>query len=1001
MPDSDQSVLLGTSGHQASNETELRYQPVEDGGFQIINGKKSYNRSITIGRNNLANGDIPLFKMHTTTGSGVYSSAVDSCFPLFSREDGAKAKVAPALGTLRLAVPSAAGLQKMDTYPSKTVFRPGYTQYEVSGPKKEWNAAITIAPTLEQHGFVCKVEFDRPMLLEWTYGDLYWSAKETNSNDVGISGCTAELTEKNLPNGVVLVGWDGNGTGTSFESKYGQSVRFSSTHKKKVYYITATWGVTQHNQALADEMMARLDTPAANAWSVERDVLKKAWFDCYIEPALNPGKKFTTLQNNPSVQLTQALEYWDERRSRFQIKTPDPYLNALVNFERCISEYHQMGPGMVLSSFKWLMYSHISVGWYGKMWAGDLAEVKNHMRFLAAMQAEDGFINWVSPSLAAYHAENNTPYWVDHVWWLYCWTGDEKFIRDLWPALKKAVEWECTNNDPDGDGLFQAKYEYWNCDSNGKGPKAATPTSTAWAMHDRAAKMAVVVGDTDAADQYRAMADRIKTKTFEELWSEEQGILGSIGANGVWRGHPQTWEQYKGINNGSIAADKGRRAMRWIESHYGFEGDSGVNMLMNCDWWPIRWSVHWVPTGDTCLAVLAGMKCGDTDLWWPYMETATLSSFRSKTPGVHFSIGNTSGGGGGGVEYIDSDDPFMHTTVRGLFGIEPEIQNDRLYITPAFPSGWETAEITTPQVSYSYQRKGERVVLKIKTPQPLVKVVSLRSGGATVTTPKEMVSTVELKRVQSKEDSMPSSTHEPILTLNNPPEKEPVLSVADKTRLVLMDLSSVYNTTLWELVTKTPFQTDYGSPTTIKGWWHTVPGKMNDGPEVISADNGIDFLLKGRPDSVAGNAGNLLALSSWGQPYPLPAAARVGVGRKVEKVWLLMQNYVSPIKNYIPNGEVILHYDSGKPDLISLIPPYNMDGYFQSFSREGTSVPLGELVWSPGWGTCNKSNCEAQAKSLAIPSDPARVLKEIEIRATVSEGVVGISAITLLPANGE
>ena len=85
MPDSDQSVLLGTSGHQAAKETELRYQPIEDGGFQIMNGKQSYNRSITIGRNNLATGDIPLFKMHTTTGSGVYPSAVDRCFPLFSQ----------------------------------------------------------------------------------------------------------------------------------------------------------------------------------------------------------------------------------------------------------------------------------------------------------------------------------------------------------------------------------------------------------------------------------------------------------------------------------------------------------------------------------------------------------------------------------------------------------------------------------------------------------------------------------------------------------------------------------------------------------------------------------------------------------------------------------------------------------------------------------------------------------------------------------------------------
>jgi hypothetical protein len=39
----------------------------------------------------------------------------------------------------------------------------------------------------------------------------------------------------------------------------------------------------------------------------------------------------------------------------------------------------------------------------------------------------------------------------------------------LWPIVRKAVDGQCRRNGFDGDGLFQGWYEYWNCDSNGKG----------------------------------------------------------------------------------------------------------------------------------------------------------------------------------------------------------------------------------------------------------------------------------------------------------------------------------------------------------------------------------------------------------------------------------------------------------------------------------------------------------------------------------------------------
>ena len=339
--------------------------------------------------------------------------------------------------------------------------------------------------------------------------------------------------------------------------------------------------------------------------------------------------------------------------------------------------------------------------------------------------------------------ENNTPYWVDHVWRHYTWTGDRQFVQDLWPAVKQAVAIQRTRWDPDGDGLFADWYEYWNCDSNGKGPKAAAPSAMNWAMLDRAARMAAVVGDTAAATEYRALADQTRAAVFRELWREEEGRLGSIGADGLWRGHPQTWEEYLAANADLLSPDQSRSAMRWLAAHYGFQPRPGVQLLSCSDWWPITWSVQWVPVGDTLLAALAGLRAGDADLWWPYIRTVVGSAFRSDFPGIGFGISNPGRQRQpGDREDIDAVDPHTHLVVRGLFGIEPALHEGRIEICPAFPSEWTEASIRTPDVSYEWRREGDRATFRIRTPQPVVKQVRANRTGQPVTTPAETESVV-------------------------------------------------------------------------------------------------------------------------------------------------------------------------------------------------------------------------------------------------------------------
>ena len=192
MPELEQSVLLGRSPFMAPGDglgdIEPAYEPIEDGGFRIVGSTRRLNRPIAHGQNRVWTGDVPVFRIDTTTGNGAYAS--DKVFPLWPRPDIQSGSTYPSMGTLRLAVPGSDGNpQWLDTIPGVTAtFRPGYTEYEVSEAAGGWTAKIVVAPAMDFHGMICHIQFDRPMPLHWQYGGMWWQESEANANRVELLG---------------------------------------------------------------------------------------------------------------------------------------------------------------------------------------------------------------------------------------------------------------------------------------------------------------------------------------------------------------------------------------------------------------------------------------------------------------------------------------------------------------------------------------------------------------------------------------------------------------------------------------------------------------------------------------------------------------------------------------------------------------------------------------------------------------------------------------------
>ena len=246
------------------------------------------------------------------------------------REQGRRS----CLGTLRLGVPGAGeGSSGSIRCRNRHHLLAWLHRYRVAHPDAGWTATVTVAPSWETNGLICRVEFDREVALAWQYGGIWWAETEANRNRV-----TLEAPRPGLPRPTCRMDWSLPAgmarRGPERQAAYGEQVEFVAEQARRAYHIVATWGVTEYDAARAEKLMARLDTPAAAGWTWARDILKRRWFDCYIGRALKPELRLRAALLAPEAELRRISEFWDSRRTEFQVKTPDAHLNALVNWAR-------------------------------------------------------------------------------------------------------------------------------------------------------------------------------------------------------------------------------------------------------------------------------------------------------------------------------------------------------------------------------------------------------------------------------------------------------------------------------------------------------------------------------------------------------------------------------------------------------------------------------------------------------------------------------------------
>jgi hypothetical protein len=90
--------------------------------------------------------------------------------------------------------------------------------------------------------------------------------------------------------------------------------------------------------------------------------------------------------------------------------------------------------------------------------------------------------------------------------------------------------------------------------------------------------------------------------------------------------------------------------------------------------------------------------------------------------------------GNGDIDHCDTLGPSLQCLAEGLFGIRPQMPEERIVIQPGFPSDWDHAAIQLRDISCTFRRQGSTDSFSVTTSRPTAKRLrlALRGDGVAV-----------------------------------------------------------------------------------------------------------------------------------------------------------------------------------------------------------------------------------------------------------------------------
>ncbi len=574
-------------------------------------------------------------------------------------------------------------------------------------------------------------------------------------------------------------------------------------------------------------------------------------------------------------------------------------------------------------------------------------------------------------------------------------TGDEAFMREMFPTLKLHLEWEKRNFDPDGDHLYDGYCCIWASDALYYNGGAATHSSAYNYFANReVARIAERIGE-DAAP-YRREAEAIEKAMLEQLWDNEGNHWAEYrDGMGHKRLHTSAamWSIYHAIDSevGSPlhAAASALYAQRELPllpvRSTDFEEE--YRLPATSDWQPYIWSINNVAIAEVMHAALAYWQAGMNEEAFHLMKGVAMDNMYLGTTPLNF----------GQISYLDAArgecyrdfaDPigvWSRALTEGLYGIRPDLLADEVTLQPGFPEAWDEASIRHRDLSYSFLREGLKSTYTIRHNYPTRTAIHLVVDGARVAEVRvngRRVNYEEVEHAYGKpririrlgwkdhykvvirhHAEQPATTYTQgpkgfrIAEQNNLAFYEPlqqgvyrptpVIERPTPTAYRTVDLTPYYNASVSDI-----YRNEYLSPrpkaTTLQipkqgygDWCHPqAMAEIDDqGLRDILRQNAVDArtgVIERHqiPMRMAYAAENVLYTSLWDN---YPTTAEVPLTGRGQKLLLMMAGSTNHMQSHIANGRLTVHYADGTTSTLDLVNPDNWASIEQVGINDGYS----------------------------------------------------------------
>ena len=467
------------------------------------------------------------------------------------------------------------------------------------------------------------------------------------------------------------------------------------------------------------------------------------------------------LKNYDSL-LNEKKKYYRSIINRSQVDISDKKLQQAYSWGKLNTEWlvcdlpglgRFLGAGAV--EYPWLFGCDNFYALQGVVASGDMELAKSTLRVIKSVSEKvngNGRIIHEMSTNGYVGNKGNTQETAQFgvaVWKVFQWTGDEQFLKEMYPYIKKGLSWLLTEQDQN-DNLFPEGYGIMEV----KGLNAElidVAVYTQQALED-ASKMAALLQEPAVQKQYAQKAALLKNKINTMFWdngagsycdfygSREQAIQSAQGS--IEQLHMET-SSGEHIPN-MLARQKFYADL--IERFSRLPQGTKRGWLTNKNWvisTPVETGIAPHNQAIKLLDKVRGEDCGE---YGPYLSAVDRQHMMTIATGVQAMAECTYGRTDNALWYInkivqtfsrvlpgsisemmpDYGCPVQAWTIYGLatplvtkiFGINPNAHNKSIILTPNLPSSWDhmyisNLPINNNTISFGIKKTGKATVYNL------------------------------------------------------------------------------------------------------------------------------------------------------------------------------------------------------------------------------------------------------------------------------------------------